>query len=383
MRIDLPSHLSDDDLMARVKCLARDEREATAGLVAHLAELDARRLYLGAGFSSLFTYCCEVLHLSEPAAYNRIEAARAARRWPVILRMVGEGALSLATVRLLASHLTAENHRELLAAAMGKSKRQVEELLVRYFPQPDVPASVRKLPAARALLSPSGAPAALATTAQSPQVSLPAAAGRSEGIEPPARRPLVKPLAPERYEIRFTASAQTREKLRLAQDLLRHAIPTGDLAQVIDRALTVLLEDLARKKFAATGRTRASRGTARGSRDVAAKVRRAVGFRDDGVCTFVSKSGRRCNARAFIQFHHVEPHAVGGEATVGNIQLRCGPHNRYESELFYGHGRPARPTERIALPGKSSPVPPQGGDAVTPTVTGACRSLEAGVGSSA
>src|SRR5207247_4843804 len=113
MKIDIPSHLSDDDLVAQVKSLARCEREATASLLAYLGELDARRLYLGAGFSSLFTYCCDVLHLSEPAAYNRIEAARAARRFPAILRMLGEGSLSLATVRLLASILTAENHQEL------------------------------------------------------------------------------------------------------------------------------------------------------------------------------------------------------------------------------------------------------------------------------
>src|SRR5712691_1394328 len=110
MKIEIPSHLSDDVLVAQVKSLARCEREATASLIAHLAELDVRRLYLGAGFSSLFTYCCEVLHLSEPAAYNRIEAARAARRFPVILEMLSEGSLSLATVRLLASHLTAENY---------------------------------------------------------------------------------------------------------------------------------------------------------------------------------------------------------------------------------------------------------------------------------
>ena len=79
--IGIPSQLSDDDLVAAVRSLARCEREATAGLLAHLAELDARRLYLAAGFSSLFTYCCAVLHLSEPAAYNRIEAARTARRF--------------------------------------------------------------------------------------------------------------------------------------------------------------------------------------------------------------------------------------------------------------------------------------------------------------
>jgi hypothetical protein len=356
MKIDIPSQLSDDDLMDRVKSLARCEREATASLIAHLAELDARRLYLGAGFSSLFTYCCEVLHLSEPAAYNRIEAARAATRFPVILRMLGEGSLSLATVRLLASHLTTENHQALLAAATGKSKRHVEELLVQYFPRPDVPSSVRKLPAARALPEPSDAtlPAPSDTPTMAPLASLPLTGACLKAAPPPARRPVVSPLAPDRYEIRFTASAQTREKLRLAQDLLRHAIPSGGLAEVIDRALTALLEDLARKKFAATDRPRASRGTAPGSRDIAAKVRRTVWLRDHGVCTFVSKSGPRCNERAFVQFHHAHPHSVGGEATVENLHLRCGPHNRYESVLFDGHGRP---TERRTRPGTSSSPP--------------------------
>jgi len=79
------AHLSDDALISRVKHLAAREREATALLIAHLAELDVRRLYLGEGCSSLFTYCTQVLHLSEHAAYGRIEAARAARRFPIIL----------------------------------------------------------------------------------------------------------------------------------------------------------------------------------------------------------------------------------------------------------------------------------------------------------
>ena len=147
MKIEIPSNLSDDELVSQLKSLARAECDATARLVAHLAELDTRRLYRAAGFSSLFTYCCEVLRLSEPAAYNRIEVARTARRFPVILAMLGEGSLSLATVRLLASHLTAENLPRLLDAAKGKSKRQVEVMLVGFFQKPDVPSSIRKLPA--------------------------------------------------------------------------------------------------------------------------------------------------------------------------------------------------------------------------------------------
>ncbi len=345
MTIAIPSHLSDDDLKARVKALARGEQQATALLIAHLAEFDGRRLYLGAGFSSLFAYCCEVLRLSEPAAYNRIEVARAARSFPAILPMLGEGLLSLATVRLLASHLTAENQQELLAEAAGKSKRAVEEMLVRYFPRPDAPSSVRKLPAAKPLME-SPRASAVAHVANLPLApALPA----------PARRPVVAPLAPERYEVRVTVSAEARANLREAQDLLRHAIPTGDPAQVIERALRLLVEQLRRKKYAATDRPRATRGTTPGSRDIAAKVRRVVGSRDSGRCTFVGKSGRRCNERAFVEFHHDEPYGIGGESTVENIKLLCRAHNAFESERFYGHGRPTRsPTP----PGTSAPATP-------------------------
>ena len=77
--------LSDSDLITHVGALAAEERCATAALVAALAELDARRLYLGAGCASLFVYCTRVLHLSESAAYSRIETARAVRRFPTIL----------------------------------------------------------------------------------------------------------------------------------------------------------------------------------------------------------------------------------------------------------------------------------------------------------
>ncbi|HEU4890314.1 MAG TPA: hypothetical protein VFT47_02115 [Vicinamibacterales bacterium] len=74
--LDVAAALSDVELIQHVKRLATNERQATAQLVAHLAEMDARRLYLGEGCSSLFTYCTQLLHLSEHAAYGRIEAAR-------------------------------------------------------------------------------------------------------------------------------------------------------------------------------------------------------------------------------------------------------------------------------------------------------------------
>jgi hypothetical protein len=90
--LDVAAALSDAELLASVKTLAANERNVTALLVAHLAEMDARRLYLGEGCSSLFTYCTQVLHLSEHAAYGRIEAARAARKCPALLEAIGSGA---------------------------------------------------------------------------------------------------------------------------------------------------------------------------------------------------------------------------------------------------------------------------------------------------
>ena len=93
MTIDLSTSttLSDPELLAEVRRLAGHERHATARLIAALGELDARRLYLGEGCSSLFTYCTQVLHLSEHAAYGRIEAARAARKLPAILDLLADG----------------------------------------------------------------------------------------------------------------------------------------------------------------------------------------------------------------------------------------------------------------------------------------------------
>ena len=76
------SSVSDRELLERTARIAGDERHLTADLLALIGECDARRLYLGEGCSSLFTYCTQVLHFSEHAAYHRIEGARAARPPP-------------------------------------------------------------------------------------------------------------------------------------------------------------------------------------------------------------------------------------------------------------------------------------------------------------
>src|SRR5262245_28663569 len=140
------ARVSDDDLLQNLGALLGDSRRNEADLVAHIGEVDARRLYAREASPSMFAYCVEVLHLSEAEAYLRISAARVAREHPVVLDMLADGRLHLSAISRLASHLTRENAPVLLARATHRSKRQVLELLAELFPQPDEPAVVRKLP---------------------------------------------------------------------------------------------------------------------------------------------------------------------------------------------------------------------------------------------
>lgn len=150
----------------------------------------------------------------------------------------------------------------------------------------------------------------------------------------PGAAAVVTALAPERYKLQLPMSRATRDKLRRAQDLLRHAVPSGDAAEIVDRALTLLIEDAERRRIAATERPRTSRGRATGSRHIPAAVKHAVWKRDGGRCAFVCEA-RRCTETVFLEFHHVLPYSAGGAATEANISMRCRSHNRYEADLFF------------------------------------------------
>ena len=336
------SQLSDCELVAETKRLALNESRATAALIRSLIELDARRLYLAESCGSLFKYCTEVLHLSEDAAYNRLEVAAAARRLPAVLDALEEGALTLTAARRLGPHLTEENCAAVLAAAKFKSKSAIEELIASLAPRPDVNATIRKLPQrGNQCSAPPKAPAdegwprrpKLTPPAQSASALAKPAATHTP-TPSVSTRALVQSLAPERFKIQFTIGQETRDKLKEVQDLLRHSIRNGDLEQIFDRAITLLLKDSRRQRFADTARPREGRELLPGSRHVPAAVQRLVWKRDEGRCTFVGPNGR-CSETSLLQFHHEDPFAMGGPPTAENISLRCAAHNRYEAELFF------------------------------------------------
>jgi hypothetical protein len=141
------AQMSDKALAAETRQAAHIERLATERLLALLIEVERRGLHLALGYSSMFAYCTRALQLSEQAAYSRITAARAAKRFPQLLELLADGALTLSSVGLLAPHLTDETLEPFLEAAKHKSTRDVERLIANAHPQPDIPTQIRALPA--------------------------------------------------------------------------------------------------------------------------------------------------------------------------------------------------------------------------------------------
>jgi 5-methylcytosine-specific restriction endonuclease McrA len=251
-----------------------------------------------------------------------------------VYALLADGRLHLTAVVMLAPYLTPENADELLAAAAHQSKAGIEQLLAERFPRPDLPARIEALAQAMIIGAPS--PGTVKTT------DLQLAPGPVGPPEP--ARPGVAPLAPGRYALQFTVGQGTYEKLRYAQALLGHALPTGELPAVFERALDALIARLEQRKFAATDRPRRRRPSAT-ARHVPAAVRRAVWARDGGRCTFVNEAGQRCPARTRLEFDHIEPVAMGGKATVNGVRLLCRVHNEHAAECAFGAGFMSRKRE--------------------------------------
>ena len=388
-------------------------RRTEAELLAHIAEVDARRLYAREACPSMFVYCTERLHLSEAEAYMRITAARAAREHPALLSMVADGRLHLSAIARLVPLLTVGNRDAVLARATHRSKREILELVADLSPRADAPTSIRKLPESgrtagrvereglggsrvgtgsttadsdrgnelcpdrvvprsseeqgapasgrKATGVPSGGPdpssapsgalgihtTALAVGNSTPETVRPRPAG------PPAHSS-VEPIAPGRYKVQFTATADLREKLERLRSLMGGTAAAGDLATVIEAAVTEKLQRLEARRGARVAKPRKTlreTDTRPRARHVPAAVRRAVRERDKGQCRFVGRDGRRCSERRHLEFHHRHPFGMGGDHAVDNVQLMCRTHNRYVGEADYGksHYRPAR-GEQVTVP---------------------------------
>ena len=378
----------DDTLMNRLTELVTQDRRVEVDLVAHIGEVEKRRLFARQAFPSMFAYCTQVLHLSEAEAYRRITVARAARRYEGLLDMLRDGRMHLTGMALILRVLKSENYRSVLALATHRSKGEIQELVAELSPRPDVSAVIRKLPRKRVLQASLGAQppgsmsgselfsgtvdhqaAGLGSSIQgrlegqtrpgagpelfpetvgrsgremgmtAPRDIAGGATGQLARPKPQTRPATVEPLSPARYKVQFTASQELRDKLERLTALMRSEVPDGDLAAIIERAVSEKLQRLEARRF---GKTNAPRKTLAdtvftpGSRNVPAALRRAVHERDQSRCTFVDAQGRRCTEQQRLEFHHDFPFGKGGDLSLVNIKLLCEQHNRYLAEVDYG-----------------------------------------------
>ena len=347
-------HLSDDSLSRGLDTLAADDRQANATLLAHIAEFDRRGLCAPTQYPSMFRYCVGHLRMSEDVAYKRVRVARVARSFPGVFDAIADGRLNLTGVTLLARHLTHANGRELLKAAVNRSRAEIQELLARRFPVTSATASPAIGNPGAEAAPPSAPPAELLSGApdengQEPQqfAQAPGPVENAAVFEAPAPNALpelqlrIAPIAPGRYELVAVIGQEAHDQLMGSKDLLGHAIPSGALVEVLQRAIALQHEHLRKRRCAATDRPRttgngATPRPARHPRQIPAAVCRAVWERDGERCAYVSADGHRCEVRSTLELHHIVPVARGGLSTVENLRVLCRTHNQHVADCEFG-----------------------------------------------
>jgi len=271
-------------LLGGLADLVGSSRQVLARMLAHLAEVEERRLHLDLGYASMFAYCVKRLGLSEDEACRRIDVARLAHKHPSLYPRLASGQVSLSVAALLKHHINDRNEDTLLELVSGSTVERAREQLAAHFPRPDAPSTIRKLPepgssAARASSASAAARKSGATSASTneplfasqghrassalgsitvPDASAPMqppAASQAVGNAPMTPRAtthqIIEPLSKGRYRIQLTADTTLKGKLELARDLMRHTQPDGDFAPILDRALDLLIEQIMKRRFGA------------------------------------------------------------------------------------------------------------------------------------
>lgn len=353
-------HLSDDAVTRELSESTAADRRSIAAHVARLAEYDRRGLYVQAGYKSMFRYCVGRLRLSEDAACQRIRVARVARAHPAVFEALADGRLNLTTVGLVATHLTEENAGELLASVEGCGIKQVRRLLAeRFGPAPPVLSPFVQVAQAPSLaLGPTVLDEGNSSVSKRMNLTTPEIPGQASAtmaptasLAPASRAPRgrLTPVGRGCWELVALIGQEARDQLEACRELLGHAVPSGDFAEILERAITLQLEQLRKRRCGATDRPRAAapkpvresrsgqtEGRSANPRRIPDAVRRAVWERDGSRCACVSPDGHRCEERERLELDHVVPVARGGLATPENLRLLCRVHNRHVAEREFG-----------------------------------------------
>ncbi|MBI3017204.1 MAG: hypothetical protein HYY62_04315, partial [Deltaproteobacteria bacterium] len=159
------------------------------------------------------------------------------------------------------------------------------------------------------------------------------------------KKEAVKPIAPKRFKVEFSASEELTKKIQRAKEILRHKYPKGNLEDIIDEALELLLEKkdperkikrASEKEILRAERPQNDAAVRNDNRYIPQAIQREVYKRDEGQCSYRSSEGKQCGERNFLELDHVWPFALGGDSMPENLRLLCRTHNQWRSERTFG-----------------------------------------------
>ena len=308
--------LSDEELVLSLKSACRKEISGTCEVLAHLIELDDRRLYLKLGYSSLFDYCLRALKYSESGAGRMVQAARTVRDYPQILELLGERKLSLATLGKVAGMLTKENVKDVLSKVEGKSIAETEIYMAQFKPRKEIRETIKPvvLVAKR-----SGNPSQDQDLFSTPNVG---SRPINELAEPPSQ---TAANSENLYQINFAIPERVMKKLEKARAMSRSG---HRLSELFEKLLDAYLDKATPK--------RAAKPRAVKTRHIQKAVKNEVFERDGHYCSYVATDGTRCNAKISLELDHRTPFALGGGRKADELRLMCSRHNRMVAEEVFG-----------------------------------------------
>jgi hypothetical protein len=314
--MDLRS-ISDNVLLENMESTAGREREITLQALQLLREVDRRSLYLKLSYKNLFEYAVGKLKYSEGSAQRRISSMRLLKELPELEKKFESGALPLSTLSQAQSFFNQEKtenseKREILETLENKSVREVQRELVSRSSEPE------KL-----------------------------------------YKEKIRAVSATHTEVKFLVKEEFLAEIEELRAILSHQMPGATVKEVlgfaVKKTLKVLRIKEPKKDLKLNGETKKEidlvktvKGTkkiineksppalaVKSSRYIPVEVKRRVWKRDGGQCSFEC-NGRNCTSKHYLEFDHIVPFALGGQATVENLRVRCRAHNQLAAVAAFG-----------------------------------------------
>lgn len=275
-----------------------------------IMEVDKSRLFEKFCLTSTFSYCTQLLKLSEDVTYTLIKISRVSEKVPEVKAAIDEGVLSISNAKRIAAIVTEENKTEWIEKAKELSQKKLDQELAKAFPKEAVKEKISYVSEDRLKL----------------------VAGLSEK----AKSWLLE--AQDILSQKSKASATIEETLETA---LQEYIERNSRVKKAERA-----EDRRRKKEKCVAKAEPSklpvsrRGAERPCAEqqkvlsanqrtpIPAEVIHQINLRDQRKCQARMSNGNPCGSTRWLEYHHKMPVQHGGTNAIDNLTTLCSRHHQ-------------------------------------------------------